>query len=141
MSRLVVQYRPSGDIVSWRYEVDQDYQADSDELIADTDSVDHRAIDNGEYKVDTSADPPELVDEPDFETTPTHDELVSEEPVRRAKVSDTTRSSVSAAHSNLQTARSNDNLQGQVDALETIVDVLADIVTGDTLSEMGDNSS
>ncbi len=61
------------------------------------------------------------------------------ESVRREKISDGTHSAISDAYDNLQTARSNDDQQGQIDALEQIVDELTDVVTGDTLSEISSN--
>ncbi len=62
------------------------------------------------------------------------------ESVRREKISDGTHSAISDAYDNLQTARSNDDQQEQIDALETIVDELTDVVTGDTLSEINNSS-
>jgi len=61
------------------------------------------------------------------------------ESVRREKISDSTHTAISNAYDNLQTARSNDDQQGQIDALETIVDELTNVVTGDTLSEISSN--
>ncbi len=134
MTQISIKYTESGSIESWRYVVDDDYSGEDGELVVDDREVDHRDL--KEKMVDTSADSPTLVDDPNYEPTPTPDELVTEGPVRRAKVSDTTRSNMASAYSNLKTARSNDNLQGQIDALETIVDELTNVVTGDTLSEI-----
>ncbi len=132
MTVLVVHYDTVGNIQSWRYEASEEYEAGDSELIAD--GVDHRNL--GSMMVDTEADPTELVEDPNWTPTPSHEDLVKETPVRRAQVSSETRSAIATAYDDLQTARSNDDQQSQIDALETIVDQLTDVVTGDTLEEI-----
>jgi len=61
------------------------------------------------------------------------------ESVCREKISGGTHSAISNAYDDLQTAKSNNDQQGQINALETIVDELTDVVTGDTLSEISSN--
>jgi hypothetical protein len=59
--------------------------------------------------------------------------------VRREKISADTRELIASAYDDLEAAREDDEvgLDAEVAALETIVDALVDVITGDTLEELG----
>lgn len=65
MTQLVVTYDSEGTIRRWRYEPDDDYQADADELAVSDEEYDHRELE--QYMVDVDADPPTLIDDPEYD--------------------------------------------------------------------------
>ena len=81
-----------------------------------------------EVRVDPSIESPKI------------ERLVTEEIgtdlLARDLVSSTTTSTVKTAYQDYQTAKSNSNLQGQVDALETITDKLMEVVSGKKFEEL-----
>lgn len=75
MSLLVIQHESDGTIAEWRYEADNDYEPAAGELVVDTGDVDHRDIVG--LRVDVEADPPEIVEDPDYVEPTPMDERVS----------------------------------------------------------------
>lgn len=66
MSVLVIRYdEATGGVKSWRYEADHDYSPNDDELLPDPEP-DHRDLDT--MMVDTSTDPPTLMDDPEADS-------------------------------------------------------------------------
>lgn len=59
MSVLIVSYEPDGSIIDWRYEADDEYEPGEGEMEWDGD---HRKL--SECRIDTSASPPEVVEDP-----------------------------------------------------------------------------
>ena len=120
MTTLVISYDADGQITDWRYDSDDDYSPDDDELVADTSEVDHRDLERMMVDVDEE----ELVEDPDYEPQPTPernsdqlDELRDEEPLRRARITGDTKQV-------FRDARENEDLQTQLD-------VLFEIMTGE----------
>lgn len=125
MTTLTIEYdEESGQVTGWRYEADDGYVPDANELVADEEKYDHRDISRGKFVVDTSAEPPELVENPDYDPRPPlervedeADSLKGNGPVQRQKVSEQSKQ-------DFRDARSNDDLQTQLD-------ILFEIVTGE----------
>ncbi len=61
MTVLVVEHDPDGNITGWGYKADDDYTPKSGEIVA---RIDHRML--PKKRVDTSVDPPELIDKPNY---------------------------------------------------------------------------
>lgn len=124
MSTLVVTHADDGSITDWRYEVDDDYEPSGNELVCDEEVVDHRDIDKGKCKVDTSVDPPEVVEKPDYDprSMPERNRdnlgsLTSNVPVQRKKISQETKDE-------FLRARESGDVQAQLD-------ILYEVITGD----------
>lgn len=117
MSELIVSYDDAGTVTDWRYESDEDYQPADNELAVDDEAYDHRDINAGVYLVDTAADPPGLVEDPDYRPTPTLDELgerIRQKPAER-------QGDAQEFQQRFETARQDGDLQGQIDIIWEVV--------------------
>lgn len=113
MTVLVIEY-DGPEITGWRYETDEDYLTDDGELVASED-IDHRDLEA--MMVDVDADPHELVENPDYDPRTDFEKHVDGTPVRRADVSETTRSELKDAIDGVDDPDTKD-------ALATIYEVL-----------------
>jgi len=99
MTTLVIDFTDDGSITNWRYVPEDDYEPGPNQL---TSTVDHRQIPS--LTVDTSSDPPELVDDPDYDPrSPGQqaldglDDLRGRDPINRGDISDDTRAELEEA--------------------------------------------
>lgn len=124
MTTLIATYDADGSIVDWRYDpADADeYDPADDELVVDDEEVDHRDL--AAKQVDTSVEPPALVDDPNYESPPALEDvaerlegLEKDHPVARKRVSDEQKAS-------FRSARDDGDLQGQLD-------IVFEVLTGE----------
>jgi hypothetical protein len=80
----------------------------------------------------------EMVYDPDAESFNERDVETTVSSVNRDLVSDDTRVALGNARDDLAAARDAGDVEGEVAALETIVDELLDVVTGDSLATIDD---
>lgn len=120
MTDLLITYADDGSIEEWRYATHDDYDLADDEMVVDPEAVDHRDL--NAKRIDTTASPPTLVDDPEFRPS---------EIVDRGLVSSETRQTfrdaqdaLDAAEADFEAGRDAEDVQAQLDALASAVDAL-----------------
>lgn len=121
MTTLIIKYdTDTGSIENWKYDACDSPETGDNEIVVSQRGVNHREL--AAKKVDVSTDPPELVDDP---------EHVVPEKLDRAKVTTDSKRMCREARQKRITAKSGSSLQTQIDALQTQLDELFEIITGE----------
>lgn len=99
MTNLIIKHDEEGNILSWRYEVDNNYEPEENEVIDNY--ADHRELDHKHVNLETGR----VVED---------EEYVEPEAVDRSKVSEETKQAI-------REAREKGSTQAQLDALFEVV--------------------